>query len=181
MKYISFILLFIIIFLSCKSPISPDKSTLILAGDKKVAVDNLVHSIEENAKLQAIKSADVSIYGTAELWHYRYQSSASSVYYYLRATIDTVVYDSSSTRIYYGSAFISHEWFDSDSALNLAESNGGDSFRIENHNYIISASLGEPLVPDPSTYWYVKYQLTEDSSQSIFFTIDAVDGTVSIY
>jgi len=50
MKYISFMLLFIIICLSCKSPLLPDKSTLILVGDQKDAIDNLVHSIDENAK-----------------------------------------------------------------------------------------------------------------------------------
>lgn len=77
-----------------------------------------------------------------------------------------------------GNAIITHDWFDSDKAVEIAEENGGKTFRNENPEYIIEASLSEPLVPNTSTIWYIEYRSIVNASNNLLLGIDANTGEV---
>jgi hypothetical protein len=86
------------------------------------------------------------------------------------------VYDSSSKLILVGSAIFTEPWIDSDSALALAEQQGGQSFRINNPFYKIKAALGEPVVPYATPRWYITY-VSFDNPDSIFsVNLDAANN-----
>jgi hypothetical protein len=73
-------------------------------------------------------------------------------------------------------------WFNGDSALGIAERNGGLQFRGQNPHYRITAPLGEPVVPNPKAYWHVTYQSADSPSKILELSIDANGGeAVPVY
>ncbi len=80
-----------------------------------------------------------------------------------------------------GSGLISGRWFDSDSALLFSERNGGALFRQKYLNCYINASVGEPVVPNPATTWWIRYYSPRDTTvASLLLGIDATTGAVTM-
>ncbi len=102
--------------------------------------------------------------------------------YYFHAASNEVKFDSTSIMKNFGAGFIVHEWFDSDEALGIAEKNGGENFRINNPEYFIEAALGEPVIPNSTTFWYITYRSKINNAVKLFLSIDANTGEVhSLY
>ena len=90
--------------------------------------------------------------------------------------IDSVAFDSISYNILTGPAWISRSWIDSDSAMFLAELQGGTEFRALNPDYRIKASLSEALVPSSFPKWYITYISNENPNNKKLIIIDATDS-----
>jgi hypothetical protein len=58
-------------------------------------------------------------------------------------------------------------------AAQIAEANGGTEFRAANPGCSISASLGEPVIPNPATYWSFFYRSNMDPDKYLNVTVDA--------
>jgi hypothetical protein len=154
----------------------------ITAAYKAAAINLLASSYGKGLQLTGISSEEVNPDGSSPSWCYRYVPppplTISPVEYCFHATYYLVAFDSiSPARV--GAAIISHSWFDSDSALAIAERSGGTQFRSENLNCRIRASLGEPVVPNSPTYWWITYRANEDQSRALTLTIDANTGAIS--
>lgn len=141
-----------------------------------------MYSINPKGKLLSIKSDSVLIDGTSFSWKYHYSSFSGidDTNYYFHTTKDSVVYDSLNQLILTGATYIKKSWIDSDSALILAEIQGGFEFRNNNPNYKITATLGEPLIPDSSPRWYINYISLDTPSNNFFINLDATDELTSV-
>ncbi len=151
------------------------------AAEKLGEVDALAQSYGKGLRLMSVMSEDVNPDGTSELWQYQYvDGSMPPSAYWFHSTSSTVVCDSNSA-VGVGSAVITHTWFNSDSGLSIAERNGGSQFRSANPHYTISASVGEPVVPNPTTTWWITYRSKDDNTELVMFTIDANTGQTKTY
>jgi len=133
--------------------------------------------------LISVVGKSVSFDGKAATWQYVYHYPDTIVppkLYWFHADANGVAFDSISL-MGVGSAVITHAWFNSDSAMLIAEQNGGSQFRNNNTNYVIMASVGEPVVPNPTTYWHVSYYSNNDNNKFLLLNIDANTGTVKTY
>jgi hypothetical protein len=158
-----------------------ERADAITAAYKLPAVDSLARSYNSGLRLLTVHSPDVHFDGTSAIWMYEYMASTSSVpfIYCFHSTFHSVVFDSVSP-LRDGVSFISHTWFNSNVALDIAETNGGYDFRARNPNHFITAFLNQPLVPNAGTYWYVNYRSSKDPSR-VNLQIDAVSGKVADY
>ena len=159
-----------------KNPVSPEQSQYILTGYNKAKIDSLMHLIDATAGLTTIWSDDVGPDGTSMCWMYQFMSSADTMYH-CHANITEAVYDSCTYGFFVGGGYITHNWFDSDSALQIAEGNGGRDFRARHPDYRIEASLYEPVMPETSTYWYIKYR-AQSGDDILGIIVDAVSGEI---
>lgn len=132
-------------------------------------------------RLMFVTGVGVNYDGTAEIWKYEYTNPAGSAWpiptYWFHADSGGGAFDSVST-LRASIVVITQKWFNSDSALVIAESNGGSDFRNANPNYSIEASLDEPLVRAPTTYWRVTYRSEDDPSKYLSLSIDANSGQI---
>jgi hypothetical protein len=140
-------------------------------------LESLVYSYDRELKLLSIRSDDVDYEGFALEWCFRYSSDNIAVDYYFHTTSKEVVFDSTSTAKNIGSTFISHPWFDSSEAFRIAERNGGKEFRKKNLEYSVQASLGEPLIPNSRTFWYITYY---SKTERLMLAIDADSGETTL-
>ncbi len=156
----------------------------LIEGDRITAtynfgkVESLAAQYSDGLLLMSIQSENLDYDGFAKKWCFRYSSAGIAVDYYFHTSAKEVNYDSISTMKFVGSGFIVHPWVNSDKALNIAEKNGGKDFRHENSQYIIEASLGEPVVPNPRAIWYVTYRSKTNSTKILSLSIDANSGDV---
>jgi hypothetical protein len=151
------------------------------AAYKLATVNSLADAYSRGLRLMTVRSNEVNVDGTSETWKYMYvDTSMPPVCYWFHASPVAVAFDSN-TSMMVGIGIISHRWFNSDSALMLAEQNGGSQFRSANPGYTITASLGEPVVPNPSTFWWVTYKSTANNSIFLMLSINADSGTVGRY
>lgn len=154
--------------------------TPITATEKLSGVQSAAQLYRKGLRLMTIQSKDVKPDGTSELWQYQYvDTSMPPSAYWFHATSSTVVFDSNSP-VGFGSAIITHRWFDSDSALSIAEQNGGTQCRSSHPHYTIEAFVGEPVVPKSTTGWWITYRFKDDNSKLLILGIDANTGTVTI-
>ena len=142
-------------------------------------VESLAAQYSEGLRLMSIRSEDLDYDGFARKWCFRYTTGGIAVDYYFHTRVNEVEYDSTSTQLI-GSGFIAHEWFDSDNAMKIAEKNGGKDFRRQYSQYTIEASLGEPVVPNSATIWYISYRSKSDHTKSLFLSIDANSGEILV-
>jgi hypothetical protein len=147
-----------------------------IASHNQDKVDSLVKIMDSSARLLTISSDSVLADGTSPWWTYSYLGSTS---YYFHTTSATASFDSASPLNVVGASIISKAWIDSDSALVLAETQGGKSFRASNPHYRIKASLGEAVVPNSMPRWYIYYTSTVSPNISTFFNIDATRSNVT--
>jgi hypothetical protein len=150
----------------------------ITAAYRYAEIQSLALSYEAGSRFFGIGSDEVNYDGTAAKWSYYFLAGGTPpTLNCFNATYDGVAFDSN-TALNPGPRNISHNWVNSDMALLVAEQNGGREFRNGTPNFTISASLGEPLVPDAKTCWYITYRSKENGSRYLSLTIDASDGTV---
>ena len=153
------------------------KGNRITAAYNHSKVESLAAQYSEGLLMTSIQSDNLDYNGYASKWCFRYSSAGIAVDYYFHTTAKEVKYDSTSKRLI-GSGFISNKWFDIDEALKIAEKNGGKDFRNKNSQYIIEASLGEPVAPNPITIWYITYRSKTDDTKSLSLAIDANSGEI---
>jgi len=108
------------------------------ASHNKAIADSLVQQLNPEAKLLFIKSDSVFSDGTALSWFYQYMAVSVSSHYFLHTTFDSAVYDSMNEQILDGPMIIAEPWIDSDSALAIAEEQGGREFRNNHPNSLVS-------------------------------------------
>ena len=149
------------------------------AGEKLLGATSVAEARSATASPTHVLSANVRVDGTSDLWQYKFRERVTPYReYYLHATPDTVVFDSISTLMTVGDAYITHSWCNSNEALVLAEFSGGAQFRTTHPHHTISASLGEAVVPDPKTTWVIIYRSTDDLDRSYCVAIDAASKSV---
>ena len=167
-----------ILFLGCShNSVGPGPNPSPNTAKYKLAdVNSLAESHGSGLRLMIVSSDQVNIDGTSDQWQYVYADTASPhSTYWFHANASGVVFDST-TGTLIGPAIIYQNWFNSDSALTIAEQNGGSQFRAQNPHYTLAASLGEPIVPNPKPYWHVTYQSTDNQSHILELSIDAMSG-----
>jgi hypothetical protein len=141
--------------------------------------NNLADSYGIGLRLMGISGINIKEDGTAETWSYGYADTLlPPTYHWFQSTDRTVVFDSN-TSTPLGLGVITHSWLNSDSALRIADRNGGLIYRSRNPGYTIAALLGEPAAPNPTTYWWITYHSKGDSATPFLVTIDARTGDVS--
>jgi len=138
-------------------------------------------SIDSSALLISINSDSLLKDGTSLVWHYQYEDGIKNVNYFFHSTGDSVFYDSTNSNFSLALNYIWVKWIDSDSALIIAEEQGGKEFRNGNPHYRVEASLkqlsyGAPLF-DPR--WYVTYRSLDNPDSVLFMNIDAIDSNVT--
>lgn len=72
---------------------------------------------------------------------------------------------------------ITDEWFGSDSAIAYADVHGGNTFRTDNPDYMIKASLGQALIPYSYPSWSITYLSKTDSSKKFSLYFDARENS----
>jgi len=145
------------------------------------AVDSFAGSYGKGLFLQTVSSEEVYSDVASGTWYYEYVATADTpptTVYRFYSTRTTIAFDGTSP-LKIGAAVIIHGWFDSDVALTVAEKNGGFDFRAHNPSHTISAALGEPVIANPTTYWYITYCSKPDRSRFLTLTIDANTGAVT--
>ena len=150
----------------------------ITAAYNSSKVESLAAQYSDGLLLMSVQSENLDYDGFASKWRFRYSSAGIAVDYYFHTSAKEVYYDSISTMKLVGSGFIVHQWFDSDQALKIAEESGGRDFRRKNSQYIIEASLGEPVVPNSTAIWYITYRSKSDDTKALALSIDANTGKV---
>lgn len=155
---------------------NPEENT---AKYKLSDVNSLAGSYGKGLRLMSVSSRDVKPNGTSNTWSFQYfDTSVPPTSYWFHCNSNVVGFDSTCpTGV--GTGFIDNRsWFNSDSALSIAEKNGGSDFRAQNPHYTIIASVGIPVVPDPATEWYIAYQSTDNLPKGLYMRIDAHSGEV---
>jgi len=144
----------------------------ITASYKMDEIDSLVNIIDSDAELLYVKSDSVTYAGTSVSWNYIYRNQDDVCYYY-HTTYNNVIYDSTDTLSIIGPSNITKSWIDSDSALYLAEEQGGNDFRSTNIHYKITACLSQSLNLDRKLSWFITYISLDNPDNEIHLTIDA--------
>ena len=172
-KYL--LILSIIYLLFYQSKISAQSFT---AKYKKDIVDSVAKEVDSSALLLIIKSDSVFIDGTSLSWSYQYLGE-SEVNYFFHSTLDSVIYDSLNKISVYGLSDIWVPWIDSDSALFIAENQGGKEFRNRNPHYKIETMLTQPRVGAPifEPIWYIHYRLLDNPDSTFSININATDSS----
>jgi hypothetical protein len=135
-------------------------------------------ALESSVRFKGVTGDTLSPHGTSGSWSYKFGMTIPPYrYYHLTAHYDSVRFDSTSNSTV-GDAFITHAWMNSADAMAIAEAHGGGQFRQNHPDVTIGASLGEPVVPNPMTCWYITYRSTLNTGVRLNVTIDATTGIV---
>ena len=174
----------VILWFGCShNSVGPNPNPVANTAKYKLAdVNSLAESYGKGLRLVIVMSHQVNNDGTSDKWQYVYTDTAMPhATYWFHADADGAVFDSTTAALI-GSGIIYQAWFNSDSALTIADQNGGSQFRTQNPHYTIIASVGEPVVPNPKAYWHVTYQSTDNQSKILELSIDAITGeAVPVY
>ncbi|HUI31615.1 MAG TPA: hypothetical protein VLX91_15500 [Candidatus Acidoferrales bacterium] len=149
---------------------------------KLAYVNSLAGSYGKGLQLVIVENGTggVNTDGTSEEWLYAYvATSTPHATYWFHANEGGVAYDSTGAALP-GMGIINQTWFNSDSALAVAEKNGGSQFRTQNPHCIIMAALGEAVVPNPKAFWYVSYYSTDNKTVFVQINVDASSGEVFV-
>jgi hypothetical protein len=150
------------------------------AAEKITEVNALAYSYGKGLRLVTVSAMEVSPDGTADVWNYQYvDSTLPPTAYWFHSTSGMVAFDST-TPAGVGAGIIRHTWFDSDSAMSIAERNGGIQVRTSHPACTISASLGEPVIPNSSTTWWITYRGIGGAAVSLILGINAVTGEITL-
>jgi hypothetical protein len=187
LNVIIILFIFCLIGFSCTKDTSADvlveQSGRITASYKMEAVNTLANQSAETLRLISVCSENVNIDGTSSTWTYKYMPSTSAspqkVYQFFTSYNGIESSENELSGMWVGASTIQHSWSNSNVALDIAEKNGGSQFRTKNPSYTIEASVGEPLVPNSTTYWYITYRSSENSSTNLMLIIDANTGEIS--
>lgn len=189
MRSIIPVVLFCLLVVSCKKEESPtqtdsklvpitEKRDSITANYQYNQVASAAIALDNTVRFKGIIGSNLSTKGTSHSWSYKFGMTVSPFkYYHFTAVFDSIKFDSTSNSTV-GDAFITHTWINSCNAMDIAEANGGKQFRTNNPDFTIHASLGEAVVPNALTCWYITYRSNINSSVYLMITIDATTGIV---
>ncbi len=160
--------------------LGPNPNPVANTAKYKLAdANSLAASYGKGLRLMSVYSQNVNHHGTSDKWNFQYSDTSMPPTSYVFHCISEIVGFDSTCPTGVGSGFIENEsWFNSDSALAIAEENGGSEFRAQNPHYTITASIGIPVVPNPRTEWYVTYQSSDIYSNFLMLRIDANTGAI---
>ena len=159
------------------SPVVPNAIT---AAAYRSQVDALARSYGRGLLLVSVASESVDPQGRASKWAFEYADTAQPRKAYWFHVDSTGIGLDRISPMPVGAALISGKWFDSDSALAFAEQAGGELFRERNPGCHITASVGEPVVPDPATTWWIRYVSVDGAVATLLLGIDAATGAVNL-
>jgi len=158
------IIIFVVPLLCFLKLYSQDRVTALHYYQK---ADSIANSIQVNPALLEINCDSIDLSGKALTWSYLYDS--------LKITINT---DSTicepGTYWWTGMSAILSFVLDSDSAMNIAEKNGGINFRSNYPDYAISEGLGQDSAC-PYATWYIYYSA---GGAYLSFNVDANNGRI---
>jgi hypothetical protein len=182
LKSIVFTCVLCIVLFGCKQPPEPSSLVPLTAAAKFTVVNSLAMAYKQGIALAMVTGNDVSIDGLSDNWGYLYVDTTTTALprrYYFHANSNGVGFDSS-TSMHEGLWVITLSWFDSDSAVSIADNNGGSQFKNNNPNYTISAMLAGAVYPKTATDWYISYSRISNGGYGKFLmlVIDANTGEV---
>ncbi len=163
---------------SINEPILIGSQDGVLASFGLSDIEDFINGIDSASRLLRISSEEINTEGASYMWNYEFVSTDTKNIYLIiyeiggdciAIGIDTTENDQD------GASIITKSWIDSDLALDIAESNGGNNFRTENSNYQISILLSEAVVPNSFPIWSVRYYYLD---KSLTFRINASNGNI---
>ncbi len=131
--------------------------------------DSIAHNIDNSSILTLIVGDDVDTTGRSGGWKFGYKDFAviaRAHSFELDTTFEWLT----------GTAVINSDWIDSDSALFIAEKNGGSEFRKQYSDWSIHAELYSPSGNPFVTYWEILYFRKDFPIFKFFIEIDAETG-----
>ncbi|MBI9071415.1 MAG: hypothetical protein JEY94_07435 [Melioribacteraceae bacterium] len=171
-----------ICFNGCNHSTNPeDKKETITALEKLNEVTSLVESFPNKLELLSINSSNVNDDGESLNWNYKYSAGDPGVDYRFHTDINGASFDSTSTLVLLGNKVIANIYFDSNKALKLAEANGGSDFRKTHKDFVIEATLTEPLVPNSQPMWFIRYTSETGDQRILHLGINCVTKEVGFY
>ncbi len=181
MKTTMMVCLLSVLWFGCShNPIAPNANPEQNTARYKLRImDSLAQSYSKGLQLMLVVSDNVKPNGSSDTWEFQYSDTAMpSTSYWFHCKDGVVGFDSTSpTGV--GTGYIDDtNWFNSDSALSIAAQNGGSQFIVQNPHYTITASVGIPVVPNPTTQWYISYQSSDNPANVLRMRIDASSGQV---
>lgn len=136
--------------------------------------DSLSILIAQDAKLGIVSCSEIDAAGKSESWQYIYISFATLKEIHFSTKNNEVIYDGL-FELKSGIGVLVSPWINSDSALSIAEMNGGEDIRKQFPSCTYSASLFRAGSPPFLCYWKIEYKLF-DETRTIY--INAEDGIV---
>ena len=183
MKCLTLLYVLTLALMGCNHSTEPSLAVPITAKSKLGDVDSYAGSHKQGLRLMSVLGGPVNLNGEAATWTYVYSYPDTTLpqkLYWFHCDANHVGFDSvSQTGL--GFAMITLPWFNSDSAILIAEQNGGSKFRSDNPDYSITAYVVQSLVANPTTYWQVGYYSTNNISKFIMITIDANTGALATH
>jgi len=122
------------------------------------------------------RSNKVDTIGTSDYWEYIFQKTGQHIRIYI--STDSISYTTTGGN-WTGTSVIDHGWFDSDSALAIAERNGGREFRKKFPKYTILADLGEDSGLG-RTEWSIIYTSSVFADVQLTLFINAITGKIRL-
>jgi len=151
-----------------------------LAGFYYEKADSIAHTIFADPKLVIMVSDSADTLGTTPYWEYHFWGNHHRAKIYLAT--DSVAWDSTLFSLT-GTAPLQPAdrtvWFDSDSAMSIAEKYGGRAFRSACPDYSITCELGRDVVP--FNEWFITYRSTSKPARSFYISMNARTGEVSTH
>lgn len=165
MKHLKKIFTSLVMFLLCTvNAFSEERVTALHYYQE---ADSIVHTIYNEPALLEIICDSIDLSGKAVTWSYLYDSLKITINY------DTTICEPG---FYWltGMAAIQSFVLDSDSAMSIAEKNGGTDFRNYFTDYTITEGLGQAS-GSPLATWYIVYRA---SAAYLSFDVDACNGRI---
>lgn len=151
------------------------------AGFYYEKADSIARTIFPAPDLAIIESDTVDTLGRAAYWDYHYYGDVHRAKIYLAA--DSASWDST-LFCHTGSSILwpqgRNYWFDSDSAMALAEKNGGRAFRSACPDYSITCELGHDSAA-PFNEWFITYRSISKPARCFYISMNARTGAVSTH
>jgi hypothetical protein len=139
--------------------------------------DSIALSIIDNPTPLQIWSEDVDTSGKAETWNYQFMNWETETYVNVHLGMDSVSFDMGQGSMT-GCNPMDRGWIDSDSAVAIAEANGGRQFRSKYGDIQINAHLSKPSA-GPSTVWDIRYRYGSIIIGKVFYLIfDALTSEI---
>jgi len=161
----------------CLCSLDKTNAQYIFADHNLNIIDSMACAMDSSCALFSVHSDSVNPDGTSLKWYYSFHSSKvfPPTNYFFHTDQSSVLYDSTNKIMSIGSTFITGKWINSDSAMMLAEHQGGAEFRSANPNYKITAYLGETFLPVTHPTWYIEYYSLDNSAVHLYLGFDATD------
>jgi len=167
-------LIFILFLLFLNNPSFPKAG--ITANFLYHKADSIAHTINNNPRILQIKSNDVDSTGKGDIWNYKFVNYTTYTYINVHLGLDSVSYDTSQDLIS-GFSQMDLGWIDSDSALTIAEANGGRQFHAKYDDIQISANLAKDS-GSIITEWGITYFSKMHELVKFFIAINSISGSV---